>query len=601
MAPRRNKKQLQVADKDKDLIKITKDLTNIKGALGALQTRMETLLGGVNDGDLKNNVKEKFGYIEGTIDDLTQVITPNSLRVRRERRLNELVTINKLPLELFTYIILLAKKSIFTNWKTHPYLSYTWVCHHWRNVLIQSPIFWTLIQPLPRRGVRTTPMLEEFYDELFQRAAKSSKLDVIITSHHHQSSAKPQLEKLFAERSSCIRNLWLYDNSEELIRLVLSGRLFSSLQGFVLRGTTRSLPRLLPILTTSDHLETLDYHLRPSENLTDTNKDQLASIFSRIRNLSLTLYSSELVQLVLVSLHNSARLQSLRLNFPKVVNLSDQVDSEFIFPELQFLSINRSWDSYLMDHIQAPKISSLNVTLSFTPVTLNSPIINGFDFSSIKYLWIQDEYWIWNSSLNPKNYSILGTKERMGFQLPFSGNTNILFGDYSVCESPRNYFRLVFPCDSEPVLREALSSVIPQLTNLVELHLEFLHLHSMYQKIIPEVPSIQKLYVNPGNRLISLLRFLSNPSRCPQLKHLSCSTECPLHKHIKGVANNIGKSLTKCLISRQDASPNDALKYIVLWDHPPLPNNWLNKLQKLGANVTTFKRMFNLKLQLLEE
>ncbi|GJJ15387.1 hypothetical protein Clacol_009663 [Clathrus columnatus] len=536
-----------------DLKDIQQDLKDVRSAITALLTKMGT------------------GFKEASSKSTEETITnqPNTLPA----------AINKLPIELLSYIILLAHSSINTLRDTHahPYLSYTWVCRHWRYILIYNPVFWTLIQPPLSRELLTQ---ETFYHELFRRSG-SSKVDVILLPKYTKFDT--MLENLFVKESSRVRNLRLSNFGP----LVLSGIHFPSLRGFALIDDCGPSYRifkerlhvlqLLSILTASNHLDTFQCTLYEHE-WTRTCKDQMASIFSRLRNLSLTLGSAEIVGPVLDLLHNNARLQSLQLS--SQTHNTEISSGQLILPELGFLSIK---NFVINHHIQCPKLFSLSAAHKFPARTPDHLILKEMDLSSLKYLWIRE-----NCPRDRFGYCILGTKERIDCGTVFSEKMDILFGDYPVYEYCF-HLKLSSRDTSTSAVKKALSSIIPQLISLIELHLLFPRTYSVCRKIIPQLPSVQKIIVESGNGLMGLLRLLNNPSRCPQLTHLSYTT-VSVPKNLKEYAENVGRKLTNCLQSRQDnaeSASNVALKYINLGNCPPLPNIWLEELRKLGAEIVT--------------
>ncbi|GJJ15384.1 hypothetical protein Clacol_009660 [Clathrus columnatus] len=560
---------------------VTEDIDKFileNSATSSLKTEVGTVSTNV-DGYLNTGVeKELTGLTEET---MTRKVD-NPLDVRLKDRSNMLTPrINRLPVELFTYIILLApSSSIHILWgrRTHPYpyLSYTWVCRYWRSVLIQSPIFWTLIQP---PSTRKLPTQETFYHELLRRSG-SSRVDIILSREYTNSDT--MLENLFVKENSRIRKLQL--SNSRRYRLVLSGMHFPSLRGFALidhcgiwNERSLSIVQLLPVLTASNYLDTFQCPLYKNE-WASVYKDQMASVFSRLRNLSLILESAEIVGPVLDLLHNNTRLRSLQLSSRTYTRNSF---GQFIFPELEFLSIE---NLNLMGHIQSPRLSNISAAQRFAPNPPDHLILKELDLSSIKYLWIRgtcqrDKY---------AGYCILGTKERIDCESIFSERTDILFGDYPICEYPRNCFHLKFSSSSAAisVLRDVLSSIIPLLTNLIELHLLFDRTYPVCREIIPRLSSsVQRIIVLSGNGLLGLLHLLSKPSRCPQLTHISY-TMLTLPRDPKKYADDVGRSLMNCLQSRQDDSVSDvALKHIELGNCPPLPDIWLEELHKLGVEV----------------
>ncbi|GJJ10680.1 hypothetical protein Clacol_004907 [Clathrus columnatus] len=565
--------------REKFYTKVTTDLENLSEALGTeVGYYMDARHAG---GDLRSNVVEK----EVKLIEENEIAT--DVAVEDHPNNNMLAaTINRLPVEILTYIILLANSLVYMPYGEHghPYLSYSWVCRHWRYILIQSPVFWTLIQPPPKWKLRKKKF---FHHQLFRRSGSSTKVDVILTCQH--ALFDTVLKDLFTKDSSRIRRLQL---SNSIPRgLILPGLThLLSLRSFALidhRGPLDessgpehlSILHLLPILAASNYLDTFHCTLYRNE-WASACKDQMASIFSRIKNLSLTLESVETLRPVFNLLHNSPKLQSLQLSLGTDTTATNSF-SQIIFPGLEFLSLE---NLNLMGHIQCPKLSSLNVARIFISHIPDHLIMKDLDFPSIKYLWIRER-----CQRDMFGYCVLGSKERIDCKAAFTETTDILFGDYPIYEYPRDCFHFYFYSRkmSTSGMQEALSSILPRLTNLIELHLLFPQTYSVCREIIPQLSSLQKITVVSGNGLIGLLHLLSNPSRCPQLTHLSYTT-VPLPQNLKEYANDVGRKLKNCLQSRQSGSAisNVALKYIELGNCPPLPKIWLGKLHKLGAVIS---------------
>lgn len=164
---------------------------------------------------------KEVGPLEQTIKRLATVHVDGDYHVRPETRRNPLVPINRLPVELLPVIILLTASPTSTN--CYPYLPYTWVCHHWRSVMIQDPVFWTFIRHEPWWDICNTGQLQ-FTRELIRRS-KSAELDLILPG-------AMQFQDLFATKSHHIRRLWFTTP----LQLDLSSLFFSSLRKLIFLG-----------------------------------------------------------------------------------------------------------------------------------------------------------------------------------------------------------------------------------------------------------------------------------------------------------------------------------------------------------------------------
>ncbi|GJJ15383.1 hypothetical protein Clacol_009659 [Clathrus columnatus] len=545
----------------------------IKEAVNTIRTNVEAAS---NTDDFPNDVNEEREILEQIINELANV-TLVPLLVKLKRRMNKLVTINRHPMEHFTRILLLTT-SIFEeeNQNLYPYLPYTWICHHWRSSLVQDPAFWTLIRLRPI--IAWNQHIIPFYQELFRRS-KSAKLDVILLCT--SPPFEPILESLFTKNSNRIRRLQLSNEHQELRQLVLSGKHFPSLQGFALvdrltiSHRSRSLSRLLPILVASSYLETIECTLDEND-WGSIQKDQIALILSRIRNLKFTMYSPAVAQSVLDLLHNNVKLQNLQFitSFMKTENM---FSGQAVFPELQFLSIN---DSFLMGHIRAPKLSSLDAAWISVSGPFVHPILEEFDYSSIRYLYIRNEC----LRQNLGGFCILGTKERTKCESLFSATVG---GDIFSSVYPRNCFHLKFSKEEafDTTLQPTLFPIMPRLTGLTELHLLSPRIFSARQEIIPGVPSIQQLITQSADGFTGFFSLLNDSPRCTSkwLKHLSYPMSL-LPKDLNEYADDVEKNLVSCLLAEQKDLPYETIESID-FQNCSSPDIWLEELWKIGIQV----------------
>ncbi|GJJ16030.1 hypothetical protein Clacol_010309 [Clathrus columnatus] len=506
---------------------------------------------------------------------------------RLKTRLNMLVPINKLPVELLIHILLLAKPCITK--RKYPYVSYMGVCHHWQTVIIQTPNFWTLVQHVPLL----------FFHEILRRS-KSARLDVIIRDDPPEFLSV--LENLFTKQGSRIRTLRLHGNgsAESLTRLILSNGHFPSLRVFVLDRSSNPCEifiQLLPVLVSSDHLETLDCILNITNGI---RLDQLAQIFSRLKNLRLELHPQTApasVESLLFLLCGNTKLQTLRLMAAPCVSFSSGTGHCIILPELRFLSASQI---PLLKYFRAPKLSCLDTAMGrYSIITPDCSILEDYNFSSMRCLYV----------LGPPNqfspahfsrYSILALKRRLHYEFFSSTNTDEHSFNYGI--DPEGFFR--FDIDSNTIpseyfrlqlhreeftdfLKPGLSWLLPRLTSLTELYfLPGIQPHHAFclKNIMTHIFSVQKLIIEHDNSLLDFIHILNNTSLVPRLRYLCYATTTRLNNP-ENYAEIIGRSLAECLQSRQKVSAHK-LQFIAFGGNcPPLSETWLNELRKLGTKV----------------
>ncbi|GJJ07890.1 hypothetical protein Clacol_002096 [Clathrus columnatus] len=535
-------------------------LTTIDDAFET-QIRVETA-SGVED-DFTFKIVEDHKLFEQTISNYVEV-TANHL-IKLKKRLNNLVTINRLPVELS-----------FSS--------------HWRSVLIQNPTFWTSIQLYDN--------IYPFVHELLRRS-DPLKLDFVI--HSNSTQFPSTLEELFAKESNRIGKLWLRVKDTHMAPFV-SGKQFPSLRGISSIYGSHDFYSILPILFASDRLETVQCSLSCETPVFAI--DQLAPVFCRIRNMNLTFYGRPNIGSLLNLLHNSANLQNLRLTIhhSDEINFTDQI----VLPELQFLSTD---NLPLTENIRAPKLSSLAVNGPYYSLSVMETLPN-FDFSGTRYLYVLDSA-----------YSILGLKEPIHFVSSLPRNTkdfvestenifsieHIIFikGIFSVDDilsdpCPRNCFRFEFYTLNTFVktLGLVLCPLLSRMENLAELYLLSDALPAYYQsegnlnEILLLTPSVEKLIVRYGTTLTDFILPLGNTSLCPRLNNLSYVPPYPnvfvSWEEAEYHAEEIGRTLTECLRSRHEIY-GERLKHIAIEQCPPLSDAWLKELQSLGTKVITAK------------
>ncbi|GJJ13696.1 hypothetical protein Clacol_007952 [Clathrus columnatus] len=525
----------------------SKIIDTIQDAFGTIQSEVQTVS---NCDDLS------YGYVNRSTQDERELLD-NTIHVATEHllqlktRINMLAPINKLPVELWTYIILLtAPSSIKQDWRdTHPYISVSGVCRYWRSVIIQNPDFWTLIQSA------STP----FVRETLQRS-KPAKLDVIIRNDPPEFASA--LSDLFAKESSRIRTirlLWRDPPDEKIIRMILSSKQFPSLRSLVLdrlQDPNDVFVPLLPVLPSSEHLETLQCTLNDTSSL-----DQLLHIISRLKNLDLRIRPSPTPAIIESLLKKSTNLRSLRLKLYH----SRSATSRTLLPELHFLSAD---PSYLLDYFQTPKLSTLETT------------------------WDPDHARFGVDTL-------LGSKNRLHCESLFSTKTEYFVNERLDIQLELSEIDIIsenFPhgvfCFNVSYLDDflralGLSLLLPRLTNLREFYI-FSSSHTSLREIMTKTPSVEKFVVQHRVMLLEFIEILNDTSILPRLKHLSYKTSS-IPQNLEAYLEVVGKSLTECVKLRQRSFPH-ALEFVALGGRCPyLPVTWLKELQKLGTKVVTSK------------
>ncbi|GJJ16018.1 hypothetical protein Clacol_010297 [Clathrus columnatus] len=328
--------------------------------------------------------------VEQNVDNDVEVTT------RHLRKLNLLAPINRLPVELFTHIMFLLDPldpfaDVFQRKPNPFYLSYTWVCSHWRSILIQTPNFWTSIELAS--GKRHGPT-QPFIHELLRRS-KACELYVTLPTYCKQLPS--DMGAIFAKESGRIRILRLAVRvqKEHLVQLI-SDKRFPALTKLSFMTDNHDLKGFLPVLLSSNRLETLQCNLPRST--TEDVINRLVPIFSRIRNLHLdisTFRGGDFAPLFDL-LHNTVSLQNLRVVFRHkwMMNFTERLN----LPELRYLSTDNPPFS---ESVFAPKLSSFEIIYGDeVPETFPE----SFDFSSIKYLYCMQ---VWTGSY------MIGSKERI--------------------------------------------------------------------------------------------------------------------------------------------------------------------------------------------
>ncbi|GJJ12635.1 hypothetical protein Clacol_006878 [Clathrus columnatus] len=539
----------------------------IREAIGSIKNKVENAS---NVNDLSINPNEERELLEHTIIDLAKESAIHLAELKT--RLNALLLINRLSVELLAYIILLTNTSWVHHF--HPYLRYTWVCRHWRSTLIQNSAFWTMVQDWA---------VEPFYEELIRRS-KSAMLDIQLSSNSVRFIST--LNPLFVEESNRICRLRL-ENEDGLLHLVLLGKRFPSLRRLALYENNDhacpdlSFVSLVPVLLASDHLETLECKVWEI-----TSFDRLAPIFNRIRNLSLCMENLAVAPPLFDSLHNNTKLQTLQIKSGSITtsNLKTEPSHQVILPELQYLLANCS---SMLGLFRAPKLSSLDATWRTGLIAADTRALEDFDFLSIKYLYIR----------GPENRGkcaedglcFLGAKERFRCNTLFSQASGIFYEDPFSSIYSRDCFHFSFGLGRTfTAAVQVMSLTLHRLSNLVEVYFLIPHSTAEFEDLIPHIPSVEKLVIQRGSKLLEIIRRLNkNPPPCPRLKELYFQTFV-LPRNLEKYPNDVGRALLECLQSRRKNSADD-LECIILQNCPPLPDTWLNQLQDLGTEVVTEK------------
>ncbi|GJJ06635.1 hypothetical protein Clacol_000829 [Clathrus columnatus] len=536
-----------------------------------------------------STVTEQHKILEETVVNRVKDTADDSVK------LNTRVFINRLPIELFTHIIHFTHEWEYEALRH--FVSYTWVCHHWRSVLVQSACFWTVIE----LDLKNKP-INPFVHELLRRS-KSAQLNINIFVYASQFITT--LKDILAREGNRIHTLCLRGDLHALVSA--SQRLhFPSLRQIVYHNySLKSSFPLLPVIMASDHLETLECDMWPE--IPPDAINQLAPAFNHIQQLDLVTFTDEALQSLLILLCNHVRLRDLRLRL--YISHWPGFSSQITFPELRILSLNKD---FLLRGIQAPKLSSLNVTCT-SLIPSDNLIYKDFDYSLIKYLYILGR------ERKEKNdvFSVVGLKTlvhpisylstapenfygKAAFDEEFDAIPDMVDILPAAWPAP-GYFYLgfVYKKHFEQTLKVALPLIIPRLTSLSELCLASPALINdtefHIREILTQVPSLERLIVPYGAKdnlgLTKFICLLNDTSLCFRLKYLSytASYSNPLSPEgLKDLAEQVGKLLTGCVQLRRKVF-TDALIYIGLGKFPPLPDTWLRNLKKLGTTVVTEK------------
>ncbi|GJJ16042.1 hypothetical protein Clacol_010321 [Clathrus columnatus] len=564
----------------------------IDEAIG-VHTKVETL-SNVHDWGL--NSKEERELFEELFDNYAQVITNHLIQLKMRR--NQLAAINKLPIEVFRFIISLI--DLPTHRVQYSHLSYTWVCRRWRSALIEDPNFWTSVHLRHNSSER---VLNPFVNEYLQRS-NSAKLNFTLTIKNIQPKLTSKLEEdVIAKNSHRIRNFWLNINQSNLIRPLFLNKDFSSLRALNYTGGSAGFAALLPVLVASDQLGTLQCTL--GTNFPINGMNNLKLVLGRIRHLSLDIHTPELFEFVLESIHNSDNLIDLKLIQQDMHDLGGlDPPLQTILPKLLFLLVN---NSSVLENFQTPKLSALEVECSIFIQFMEYPIFKEINFSSVEYLYLLD-------TTNRRGlHSIFGLDECLHsggslFTTRPSGFTKdtLLLEDFEAIfhfkdivsddECRRDYFNFTFSSDeiSDRVLELAFSAILPRLPNLKELYLLSFNLtrevNTPMDGILANIPKVEKLIIQKGGKLKDFILLLTDSFICPRLKHLSYTTMFwPREEDIKQYAEDIGKALVECIQSRYKIH-GDVLKFIALGNCPALPDSCLEELKSLGTTVVAEKQ-----------
>ncbi|GJJ08097.1 hypothetical protein Clacol_002305 [Clathrus columnatus] len=392
--------------------------------------------------------------------------------------------INKLPVELLTYIFLFAKKPVEEC--LNPFLSYTWVCRHWRSILIQNPAFWTHIYR--SRWHSNDDFVDTFRNELLRRSG-SAELDVILPNDF--TPFTPWFKNLFVKEGNRIRNLVVGTIDHNSFHYIISVKCLVSLRGLsLLNGYDH--PRFLPELVASHQLETLE--LQGYENI-KIPLDQIALIFGRIRNLKLTVRTVN--SSVRAVLNSGVKLEKLRLNILGDSLASGQEETVMLLPELQFLSIN---NPTIFKYLRTPKIESLDARWGFLGLdSFDYQIFKDLDFLSIQYLYTC-------TSMTSDGHIISGSKNSNHCASDLFSQSIISGLDFLTEDGfrkhSRNCFRFRFR--DKGAFAIALPWILSRLKNLIQLHLLHPAIHFRPQTPIT-LPELQVLSIENSSPLIEYL------------------------------------------------------------------------------------------------
>ncbi|GJJ16025.1 hypothetical protein Clacol_010304 [Clathrus columnatus] len=403
----------------------------------------------------------------------------------------------------------------------------------------------------------------------FLKRSKLAGLNVSLRTGAFRPESLSSLENIFTKEGNRICRIWVSGGHQGSTDQVLLGKSSTSLQGIAFEDLIGNeefdsgLISLIPTLRASPHLVTLQCSIWPK--IPQDVIHQLAPIFSGLRNLNLnfTLSSPDIIRPVLDLLHDNVKLQNLQIKIDGDPYLTYDTPNLTTLPELQFLSTD---NGSLVKQFRAPKLSCLsaNCTSLATLNYLNHLFPEEFDFSSFKYLYVLNVYsHLQHISLN---CSVLGSKGRLHVEPSLPTETEYFVDttlsptekkkllyerpfpikDILVDICPRDRFCLQLQDDAfGQMLQPLLSLILPRSTNVIELYL-FPIISEMSDIITRVPPSVEKLIIQNGGNLIDSIRFLTDTSFCPRLKHLSYKN-CIITKDLPGYPDDVGRTLTECL------------------------------------------------------
>lgn len=487
------------------------------------------------------------------------------LMVHLKRNLNGLCIIHRLPLEIFSRIMLFTGPPSIQN--LTPYLKLTWVCHRWRKMLVEDSRFWNLM------FLGVGPFPEEFYQTMLWRMqTRPLHLVIIDQSFYMTQQIKClQLDKVQVD-SLCI-------DRPSLLYFDLSIFFSSSLRRFIfLNPLTISWQAegFLPLLANCENLEFLQFPLTEKMPL-----DLLGRVFERLQCLSVFFHSNSLdfVVSILSLLQGSAKLKELyaqsflwqgdgkawkACEFPQGLAIH--------LPELEYLKTDYG---FALETIRAPKVSYFGVTTPLWPSDRGQGLMEGFDFSFMGHLSVKTYS---RHHASPICVSASPPQERP-----------MCVGDEDFAELTREFhdgLRQVqqrgYHLELFGHLDKALEVLIPLSPRLV--FLELLADPAAYdlQWLLRSAPFLRKLVIL-GEDPLEFIELFRDTSL---LKHLQCLlyTFRPKQNGGQRYGNQVGETLVDCLQSRERANVHK-LELMHWHNCSPFDNASLEQFKRLSPKV----------------
>ncbi|GJJ06018.1 hypothetical protein Clacol_000205 [Clathrus columnatus] len=478
---------------------------------------------------------------------------------------NAALLVNRLPSEIFVVIIALAFPHPSTLWsQPYPCMRFSWVCHHWRSVILGYPIFW--------RGLvssREEHMVHPFIKEVLKRS-RPVPLEVVMSNSILQ-----------------VFQLGVDVNRIRMLRMDREGA-------------------HLPFITVTHSFPLLEKVFYNTSTVTDLHKERLPRLkafrvsISRLGNLAiprnfpnlwwLDLQYNALMPLIplLEALRNLPNLRVLYLS-PLGTMVTDATPATpmIAFPQLEALITG----SPISQLIAAPNLIYLEVTKYPADFYLEDyDHFCGFDFSGITriHATLKTRYGrdylclTGNSNLNDSENHFRSHHNLHEF------NPNSLF--HEVCDSYPNEFYIQFQYQSRTSTMAPhvpFTTCLKKIKNLVEI--VFNNCNPSQWSDGKDDSLIEAARATTARRLtlsdseFSTFcdRFLSDGTVFPHLERLAYSNTSTLF--LKRDDCYVLSSLQNLVEKR--FTTNSRLLEIELKDFPPVQPDALEAYEKLGLRI----------------